>query len=138
MNRFLIASHGNLAKEIVNTVHMIMGTDKNLEYIGVNPETTIDEVKEKLNNFLESGEDGDQFCILTDVFGGSITNICTELITRHDDVHILTGVNLPMVLEVINAPPSLSCTEVIDLCITRGKESFIYVNKILYGKENRK
>lgn len=134
MNRFLIATHGNLAKEIVNTVYMIMGTEKKLDYIGMSPDTSVDEIKEKLDTFFQSGVEGDQFIILTDVFGGSITNICTEFIAKHD-VHILTGVNLPMVLEVLNAPKTLSSSEVINLCISSAKESFVYVNKILLERK---
>ncbi|SDN46056.1 PTS system, mannose-specific IIA component [Fictibacillus solisalsi] len=129
MNRLLIASHGNLAKEIVNAVHMIMGLERDIPFISMNPGTRDHEIREQLKEFLKSGSVGDHFFILTDVFGGSITNICTEFISD-GNVHLIAGVNLPMVLEFVNAPDSLKGTEMVHYCLSKARESLIHVNEI--------
>ncbi len=100
MKKFLIASHGDFAKEMVNSVQMIMGPAVNINFISMHPHTSIENIKEELNSLIMQGGEENEYIILTDVLGGSISNLCTEFVSNK--VNIITGFNLPMMLEMIS------------------------------------
>lgn len=130
MTKFLIATHGELAKEFVRTAEMIVGNEEKLDYISMKADTRVSEIMDYLNQYFLNGEDGEQFIILTDVIGGSINNICMEFMDRKD-VHIIAGVNLPMILELVNNVDAMSCTEVIAFCVEQAKQNIIYINNLV-------
>jgi len=130
MWKFIIATHGNLGKELVNTVQLITGLGKEFNYLSMKEDTSDEEIKNSLKTLIADLKDEDSILILTDIFGGSITNICTNYITNKN-VHIVTGVNLPMLLELVNLQKDTPINEMIKSLVTQSKESIIYINKLL-------
>lgn len=129
MKKFLIASHGDFAKEMVNSVQMIMGPAVNINSISMHPHTSIENIKEELNSLIVQGGEENEYIILTDVLGGSISNLCTEFVSNK--VNIITGFNLPMMLEMISLQEKMDTNELIDYCINQGKKGIIHVNKVV-------
>lgn len=133
MHKTIIATHGELAKELVKTVHMITGLGDKFTYLCMKESTNASDIKEKLETLLlNQNAQTDHIFILTDVFGGSITNICTEYLST-SNIHIISGVNLPMLLEHVCLPDKLPPTDVIDKLISQAKQSVIYVNALING-----
>lgn len=129
MKNFIIASHGDLAKELKNSVQMIMGNTYEMDAVCMDPERTMDSIKEEISEKLNNDKNA-EFIILTDVLGGSIANLCAEF-TRCPNVHVVTGFNLSLVLEMLSLKDAMSTKDLIDHCVQQAKTGIVYVNELL-------
>lgn len=95
----VIVTHGKLSSELLETVKLIMGEQKEVDTITLDANDSLDNLKEKVKKtVLRYRANG---CIvLTDVLGGSPTNVCVDFLPE-DWVRIICGVNLPMVISAL-------------------------------------
>ncbi|MBS4206565.1 PTS N-acetylglucosamine transporter subunit IIBC [Bacillus sp. FJAT-50079] len=129
MKKVLIATHGKLAEGIVSSAEIILGKQENVYFINA----YVDEIpfNEKIEDFLEKNiSDDDHLIILTDVFGGSVNQTSLRYISN-EQVNIITGFNLPLLLEILMLSEADITTEKIKEIITNSKEQIIYVNEEL-------
>jgi mannose/fructose/sorbose-specific phosphotransferase system IIA component len=131
MKHFLIATHGELSKAFIETVELIAGKSINVSYFGMTKLKSGDMAKEELKKIIRNKKEDEHFIVLTDVFGGSVTNICTELLLEKDDFDIITGLNLPMMLSMILAGEETSIEETITEGVRAAQEGIIHINKLL-------
>ena len=93
----LVLTHGKFGEELVNSAKMIIGEMENVRAISLLPEMSANEYTNNVRDYLNSIE-GDILC-LVDLFGGTPANTILGL-SREFDVNIVTGVNLPMLIDV--------------------------------------
>lgn len=95
----LVVTHSRMAAELCRAAEMILGPLDLLAAVNIEPETSVDAARNQVfEAFRRVGAEGDGVLILTDLFGGTPTNISVELFAE-GNVDILTGVNLPMLLK---------------------------------------
>jgi mannose/fructose-specific phosphotransferase system component IIA len=127
--KFLIATHGAFAKGIKSSLDIIVGEMDNVFLI----QAYLDEskpVEEELGFVLETITDADELIIFTDLLGGSVNNIMLRN-ALHGNVHIVSGFNLPLLLEVLLGDADSPVTELIENAISNAKEQMVYVNKLI-------
>ena len=93
--KVIVVSHGSYARGLVDTVQMIAGKQEDLEAFGLESEESVDTLKEKIRQSIEQ-----EILILTDIFYGSPFNTVISLMPEYDLYHV-TGINLPLMMEVI-------------------------------------
>lgn len=98
--KVIVVSHGSYARGLVDTVQMIAGEQEDLEAFGLEPEDSVETLKEKIRQSIERTPQGEEILILTDIFYGSPFNTVISLMPEYDLYHI-TGINLPLMMEVI-------------------------------------
>ena len=96
----VIVTHGHLAEHFIKTSEMIMGKQENLIPVNLMPEDGLVDLRQKVLLAVEKVRTPRGVLILTDIFGGSPTNASTHL-TLSNNVKVVTGINLPMLLEVL-------------------------------------
>jgi PTS system fructose IIA component. len=97
----LIMTHGEFGIELVKSAEMIMGPQENVDALALRPGHSVDELREQANEILERNkEKGLETIVLVDLFGGSPSNVALSLLGKHD-VKIITGVNMPMLIELL-------------------------------------
>lgn len=136
MFRLLVASHGPLSKAIVESAALIAGEEavKDIKTISITMSTSYEETKELIDQaFMCYGHD-DCILALTDVYGGSITRVLSEYVGIRN-LHIITGVNLGMLLEALFAKDMYGKDELITYLMKNGKDGIQYVNDDLQNKE---
>jgi len=101
----VIITHGNLSQELCETVRLIMGEQKGIVPITLSAKESLETLKEKAMTAVAKFKDA-ACLILTDVLGGSPTNVCIDLL-KSANVRILCGVNLPMVMAALQHRDSL-------------------------------
>ncbi|MFO7811338.1 MAG: PTS sugar transporter [Pelovirga sp.] len=95
----LVVTHSRMAAELCRATEMILGPQDAMATVNIEPDTAVDSARDQvLEAFRLVGRDGDGVLILTDLFGGTPTNISVELL-QENKVEILTGVNLPMLIK---------------------------------------
>ncbi len=99
----VVVTHSQLAWELVQSAEMIIGPVQGVCTVSIDRGMSVDAAKQALQQALdEVGKDGDGVLILTDMFGGTPTNLSAEFLCE-DRVEILTGVNLPMLIKGLNS-----------------------------------
>lgn len=102
----VVITHSKLAEEYLRAAEMIIGPFPNAEAISIDRSFSVDGAKDLLAEVLDRvGSDGDGVLIMTDMFGGTPTNIGAEFLDV-GKVEILTGANLPMVLKFVSSRQS--------------------------------
>lgn len=79
---------------------MIAGEQEDLEAFGLEPEESVDTLREKIRESIEQTSEGEEVLILTDLFYGSPFNTVISLMSEYDLYHV-TGINLPLMMEVV-------------------------------------
>ena len=98
--KVIVVSHGSYARGLVDTVQMIAGKQEDLEAFGLEPEESVDTLKEKIRQSIEQASQEEEILILTDIFYRSPFNTVISLMPEYDLYHV-TGINLPLMMEVI-------------------------------------
>ena len=132
MRKYLIATHGTMGKGIVNTLEIILGKQDNLSYIAGYTEECR-EPGEEILRFVQENQDTD-VVIFTDLFGGSVNNAAMPL-SQRDNVFLVTGVNLALVMEVLLADQETETQEVIENALVSGREAIQYFHQNLVVSE---
>jgi fructoselysine/glucoselysine PTS system EIIA component len=129
LRKFLIATHGTFAGGIKSSLDIIIGQIENLFII----EAYVDgnkSIEDALNNVLKNINDNDELIIFSDLLGGSITNQILRYALK-ENVHVISGINLPLLIEVMLADNEMPLTEVMQIAIANAKDQIVYVNKLV-------
>lgn len=99
MSQIILASHGDFAKGLLSSVHMIVGDlTEGIEtfclYPGEHPNDYLEELKKRIINSNE------QFIVLCDILGGSVHTALSQL-RQYQNVILLSGMNMGMAMDVI-------------------------------------
>lgn len=128
MRKYIIATHGYMAYGINTTLNMLIGEQENLTVINA----YTDECKDPLPEFekiIEENPD-DDIIIMTDLFGGSVNNNAMQMI-KSERVHVVTGINLAVVISIVMSDSNTSTKQVIEEAIVGGKDMLIYCNELV-------
>ena len=79
--KVIVVSHGSYARGLVDTAQMIAGEQEDLEAFGLEPEESVDTLREKIRESIEQTSEGEEVLILTDLFYGSPFNTVISLMS---------------------------------------------------------
>jgi len=96
----IIITHGNLALELKSAMEYILGTQKNIEIISIKPDDDLKIKKADLEEAIEKVNENNGTIILTDMFGGTPSNLAMSFL-EVGKVEIISGANLPMLVKLI-------------------------------------
>ncbi|MEC7615074.1 MAG: PTS fructose transporter subunit IIA [Pseudomonadota bacterium] len=95
----MIITHGNLALELRSAMEHMIGDQNDIEIFSITPEDDIDVQKNNIEKKLKELNQGKGVIILTDVFGGTPSNLALNFL-EPGVVEIMSGVNLPMLIKI--------------------------------------
>ncbi len=98
----IVASHGQLAEGILDTLGMFMPGEKNLEACVLTPDMGPDDYRDKLVAASKKMDDPEQLVILADLWGGTPFNQASLLLNDHPTWALITGLNLPLLMEAVS------------------------------------
>jgi len=126
----VIVTHGRLAHELVETTKIIVG--KNVDHIvpiSVGWNDDMADVQKIIASAISKVDRGEGVLILTDMFGGTPSNISLSFMS--EKVEIITGVNLPMLIKIVNVSDRYHLKELSQLITEQGKKSIYLASEIL-------
>ena len=126
----LVVTHGNLARELVASARTIVAEDVALEALSIAWNDDPDGAAENIREGIESVDRGRGVLVLTDMFGGTPTNLCLALL-EPGRVEIVTGANLPMVIKFANLDKSAELAEAAASVARQGRESVQVASELL-------
>ncbi len=95
----IVIAHFDLAKEMVAATELIVGKKEQFEPVGISPDEDVEKIRGKILEALKKADSGDGVIILTDMFGGTPSNISLSFL-EEGKVEVVTGVNLPMLIKL--------------------------------------
>lgn len=128
----IMVSHGDYAKAMLESAQLIVGEQEHISTFGLHLGEDVDQLRKEISEAIEKVEKNSEVLVLTDMLSGSPFNVVISLM-QHYSFHHITGINLPILLEVLMTR-DLGSTE--DLCkevLERGKSTIIDVNKYIGG-----
>lgn len=112
----IIATHGNTSIELQNSLEMFSGKPAQCRTWKLNPGDDMKSKEEQLQQYVREVDSGDGVLIMTDLFGGTPANLALK-ISVSENVQVLTGVNLPMLIQFMSAREVSEMDELIGGCM---------------------
>jgi len=94
----VVAAHGRLAEELVATAEQIIGPITSVKTVGIEPGSSPDVIRQKMREAVHDLDSGEGVLVLADLFGGTPCKESLLLLPR-ENLEVLAGVNLPMLLK---------------------------------------
>ncbi len=129
----LIVSHGKLAEELLNALTIIIGEAVNIEAISIGWYDDVEESKKKISQSLKRIDQKNGVVIFTDMFGGTASNLSFSFL-KDNQVEIITGVNLAMLIKFVSLQRSNKLKEVAKKVVEQGKKNIHLASELLNTK----
>ncbi len=95
----IIVAHGALAGEFRAALEHVVGPQGQLESIAIGPEDDMERRRRDILEALNRVDSGDGVIVLTDMFGGTPSNLALSVMER-PKVEVIAGINLPMLIKL--------------------------------------
>jgi PTS system mannose-specific IIA component len=130
----LIVTHGRLAIELLNAAEQIVGEIHNVAAVSLGWHDDVDSEEGTIGKALERVRTPDGVLILTDMFGGTPTNIASTFLD-HGKVEVITGVNLPMLIKFVHLEEGQTLADAAKLVRENGQNSIYIASELLSPKK---
>lgn len=128
---YILISHGKLASGLLAAVEVILG--KQEQVFAIDMYLDEETLEDKVNHLFEKGQLLDEETIvLTDIFGGSVNQKAIEKFDL-EKTNIITGMNLPLILEFLMAGRNLSKDRVRQI-VADTREQIKFVNDVIQAE----
>jgi PTS system mannose-specific IIA component len=126
----VIVTHGHLASELLAAAEMIVGAVRHIMAISIGWHDNVEEAQAEIERAIKQVSEGNGVLILTDMFGGTPTNIASMFLAE-GAVEVVTGVNLPMVIKLASQTEHESLADIARLVRQQGQEGIYIAGDLL-------
>lgn len=130
----VVVAHFNLGREMVAATSLIMGKQEQFVAIDIFPDDPVEKIKEKIVAAIKGSNAGDGVIILTDMFGGTPSNISLSFL-EEDKVEVVAGVNLPMLIKLVAYREGRSLDELADFITQYGQRNIYRATDVLKARK---
>jgi PTS system mannose-specific IIA component len=126
----VLVSHGRLAKELAETLEHVVGQQSQLATVSLFPQDDIEAKREEILETVRSVEKGEGVVILTDMFGGTPSNLAHSLLDTRN-IEIVAGMNLPLLIKLASVRKTNNIQEAVLLAQEAGRKYIQIASHIL-------
>jgi PTS system N-acetylgalactosamine-specific IIA component len=134
MVKLIITGHGKFSNGMFDAINFIMGAQKdivNVEFGNID----LDTYSNQIEDIIKNSEQGT--LIFTDLIGGTPFRISTLLCTKYDNVYVITGTNIPMIIESIIRREGMPLKELAAQIINTGKDGIQIFDRQLIKEKSK-
>jgi PTS system mannose-specific IIA component len=131
----VVVTHYRLGEEFLHALDLIVPEHPPFASIGVDPKQPVDEMRAAIADAIRAADAGDGVLVLTDMFGGTPSNISLSFLDEHR-VEVVTGINLPMLIKVATLSEDKPLEELAPFIASYGQRNISVASEIL--PEDRK
>jgi len=129
----VIVSHGNLGSELLKVAEMIVGKLEGVAAVSVNALEDVDKARDEIGAAIKNVQGKEGVLVLTDMFGGTPANLSLAFLNQ-DNIEVLTGVNLPMIIKFANHRKEKDFKALVGQVQEAGLKSIIIASDMLHQK----
>jgi PTS system mannose-specific IIA component len=126
----VIVTHGVLATELLAAAEMIVGPVSHIAAVSIGWHDDVDAAHDEIERAIARVSTGRGVLIMTDMFGGTPTNIAAMFL-KEDEVEVVTGVNLPMIVKLASETGEESLADVARRVREQGREGIYLAGELL-------
>lgn len=126
----VIVTHGKLAREFRAALEHVVGPQEQIETISIGPDDDLDARRADMLAALGKVDSGDGVVVLTDMFGGSPSNLAISAMEQ-PNVEVIAGVNLPMLVKLASVRAECGLDEAIGQAQEAGRKYISVASQIL-------
>lgn len=133
--KIIVASHGGLAKGIVDSASMIIGIPSYpIEVYTLCPGEVADDFAKEIEKEIQANLDV-QYIVLTDLFGASVFNAMYSLL-KFENVKLCTGINLNLLLQICMESKDWLTDQDMSRIVSESKEGIQFIENIVIEQED--
>ena len=126
----VLVTHGHLATEFVIAMEHVVGAQKAIAAIGIGARDDMEERRKEIAGCIAKVDSGDGVIILTDLFGGTPSNLAISLMER-GRVEVIAGMNLPMLIRLGSARKSMQVVDAVAAAREAGRKYISVASEVL-------
>jgi mannose PTS system EIIA component len=134
----LVLTHGGLGQQFIETAKLIgLKSEDSLLALSIDPGRAPELLREQVAQSIKTVNSGDGVLILTDLFGGTPTNLSLSFL-EDGKVEVVTGLNLPMIIKAVNSRKDDDLRTLAKLAAEAGKENIYLAGEFLRQRLSRR
>ncbi len=133
----IIVSHGQLANELLAAAEAVVGDLNNITAVSIGWHDDVEIARDEISRAIKQVSAGSGVLVLTDMFGGTPTNI-SAMFLDEDEIEIVTGVNLPMVIKLATVGTAIGLKELAAEVEEQGKAAICRAGELLRPQKMKK
>ena len=126
----LLVTHGRLASEFIVAMEHVVGPQQQIAAICIGPDDDMEERRSQIAQAIRAVDKGGGVIILTDLFGGTPSNLAICLM-KSDKIEVIAGVNLPMLIRLDGARKTMDVRRAVAAAREAGRKYISVASKIL-------
>ena len=126
----VIVTHGGLATEFRAAVEHIVGPQENMQTISIGPDDDMERRRNEILDRVREVEKGDGVIVLTDMFGGTPSNLAISIM-EEAKVEVIAGINLPMLVKLASVRTDKTLAEAAEEARDSGRKYINVASQIL-------
>ena len=126
----VLVTHGRLAAEFVTAMEHVVGPQTAIEAICIGPDDDMESRRADIARAVKTVDDGSGVILLTDLFGGTPSNLAISLLDA-GKVEVIAGINLPMLIRLESARRTMSVTKAVAAAREAGTKYISVASELL-------
>ena len=126
----ILVTHGQLALEFIRAMEHVVGPQEAIEAVCIGPDDDMEGRRKDIAEAIARVNQGQGVIILTDLFGGTPSNLAISLM-KGDDIEVIAGVNLPMLIRLEGARKAMSVRAAVAAAREAGRKYISVASEIL-------
>jgi len=126
----VIVSHGQVAGELLAAAETVVGSLGHIAAVSIGWHDDVETAKDEIARAVKKVSSGVGVLLLTDMFGGTPTNISAMFI-KQNEIEIVTGVNLPMVIKLAAQNREMTLSEMAKEVEEQGRQAIYRTSELL-------
>ncbi|WP_448657785.1 PTS sugar transporter subunit IIA [Sphingomonas sp. CJ99] len=126
----VLVTHGRLAEEFVRAMEHVVGTQERILPISIGPDDDMEERRADIARAIETVDGGKGVIVLTDLFGGTPSNLAISLMEQ-GRIEVIAGINLPMLIRLGGARKSMKVADAVAAAREAGRKYISVASEVL-------
>ncbi len=120
----VLVTHGRLASEFIDALEHVVGPQAAIRAICIGPDDDMEKRRQDIIECINQVDEGDGVIVLTDMFGGTPSNLAISIMDRAG-VEVIAGVNLPMLIKLASVRGERELAQAVTCAQEAGRK---YIN----------
>ncbi len=129
----VLVTHGRLAEEMIAALEHVVGAQEQVAPVCIGPDDDMEERRAEILERVKATDTGEGVVILTDMFGGTPSNLAISVIERAN-VEVIAGVNLPMLIKLASVRGEQSLADAVTSAQEAGRKYINVASRLLNGE----
>ena len=126
----VVVTHGRLGEELIAALEHVVGPQQNIAAVCIGPDDDMEQRRSQILDCVAEAEEGNGVVVLTDMFGGTPSNLAISIMGRAP-IEVIAGVNLPMLIKLASVRMTASLDEAAQDAQEAGRKYINIASRLL-------